>query len=100
MAKDINNHTFDEATKLKLTIFGECFKEWLPVFLHDKYTRAVHIYDFFAGSGTDTSGYLGSPLILLNEAKGEEKKYCQKAEKTISFTYNNEHMLSISTLAF
>jgi len=69
MAKDINKNSFDEATKLKLTIFGECFKEWLPVFLHNRYTQSVYIYDFFAGSGTDAEGHNGSPLILLTEAK-------------------------------
>ena len=81
------NIALDETTKLKLTIFGECFKEWLPVFLHDKHTQSVYIYDFFAGSGTDAEGHPGSPLILLNEAKGEERKYCQKAHKKISFLF-------------
>lgn len=88
MAKDINKDTFDEATKLKLAIFGECFKEWLPVFLHDKYSESVYIYDFFAGSGTDSGGHPGSPLILLSEAKGDERRYCYKAGKDISFIFN------------
>lgn len=34
MAKDINKKEFDEATLLKLEIFRECFREWLPVFIH------------------------------------------------------------------
>ncbi len=48
----------------------------------------MYIYDFFAGSGTDASGYPGSPLILLSEAKGDERKYCHKAGKNISFIFN------------
>ena len=38
MAKNINKKAFDKATKLKLKIFGESFEEWLPVFIHDRYT--------------------------------------------------------------
>ena len=89
MAKNINIRPFDEATKLKLKIFGECFKEWLPVFIQDRHTEQVYIYDFFAGSGTDIEGSLGSPLILLDEAKGENRKYCIKATKNIAFTFND-----------
>jgi len=88
MAKDINKNTFDKATKLKLEIFGESFKEWLPVFIHDKYTKAVYIFDFFAGSGTDSENNNGSPLILLDKAKGDERKYCSKAQKPIKFFFN------------
>ena len=88
MAKNINKKAFDEATKLKLDIFGESFEEWLPVFIHDKYTKEVYIFDFFAGSGTDIEGNLGSPLILLDKAKGEDRKYCSKAQKPIKFFFN------------
>ena len=88
MAKNINKKAFDEATKLKLEIFGESFEEWLPVFIHDKYTSEVYVFDFFAGSGTDTENNLGSPLILLDTAKGENRKYCSKAKKPINFFFN------------
>ena len=36
MAKNINKSVFDEASKLKLEIFGESFEEWLPVFIYDQ----------------------------------------------------------------
>lgn len=36
MAKDINKKEFTEETKLKLEIFQECFREWYPVFIHNK----------------------------------------------------------------
>ena len=88
MAKNINKKAFDEATKLKLKIFGESFEEWLPVFIHDKYTTQVYIFDFFAGSGTDAENYPGSPLILLDKAKGENRKYCSKTKKSIKFFFN------------
>ena len=89
MAKDINEKPFDEATQLKLKIFGETFQEWFPVFIHDNYTKKVYIYDFFSGSGTDIEGNFGSPLVLLDMAKGENRKYCSKVSKVISFTFND-----------
>jgi len=88
MAKNINKYAFDDATKLKLSIFGECFEEWLPVFNNDIFTKKVYIFDFFAGSGTDVENNLGSPLILLEKAKGKDRKYCLKAQKEISFMFN------------
>lgn len=88
MAKNINNKPFDETTQLKLNIFRECFKEWLPVFVYDKWTEGVCVFDFFAGSGKDTKGMLGSPLVLLDEAKGENRKLCSKVQKGISFIFN------------
>src|SRR5665647_434227 len=88
MAKDINKTVFDEATKLKLDIFGECFEEWLPVFNNDLYTKAVYVFDFFAGSGTDSENNPGSPLVLLDKAKGTNRKYCLNAKKEIKFLFN------------
>jgi len=58
MAKNINSKSFDDSTKLKLEIFRECFKEWLPVFIHDQWTDKVHVFDFFAGSGLDKEGVM------------------------------------------
>lgn len=89
MSKNINEKPFDEATKTKLSIFGECFKEWLPVFNNDLFTDEIHIFDFFAGSGKDVQGSLGSPLILLKQAKGLEQAYCRKAKKPIYFYFND-----------
>lgn len=76
MAKDINNSPFDEGTKIKLDIFRRCFREWYPVFIHDSYTKHLFVFDMFAGSGMDTIGVHGSPLILLEEAKGAECQHC------------------------
>lgn len=93
MAKDINKDKFPEETKLKLEIFAECFREWFPVFINHLYIKNVYIYDFFAGSGMDTEGNLGSPLILLNEARGESCKYCEQAKKNnkqVYFTFNEK----------
>lgn len=88
MKRNINAKPFDKATKLKLEIFGESFKEWLPVFINDKFTNQVYIFDFFAGSGKDTIGNNGSPLILLEKARGEKKQYCNAINKSIHFIFN------------
>ncbi len=91
MAKDINKKEYDDATKLKLEIFRECFKEWLPVFIHNPYVEKVFIYDFFAGSGIDSENNHGSPLILLDEAKGENQMFCSKVPKgRVIFGYNEK----------
>jgi len=91
MAKDINKKAFDDATKLKLEIFRECFKEWLPVFIHSPFVENVFIYDFFAGSGIDSENNHGSPLVLLDEAKGKDQMYCSKVKKgRVVFGYNEK----------
>jgi three-Cys-motif partner protein len=95
MAKDINKDVFPDETILKLDIFTKCFREWLPVFINDRFTKGIFIVDFFAGSGQDSNGNLGSSLRLLNEAKGDNCKYCnailENNKKTFfAFNENNE----------
>ena len=88
MRKDINKSVFDEATKLKLDIFGECFEEWFPVFLHSPWFKKLYIFDFFAGSGKDLENNFGSPLVLLDKANGTNRKYCINAKKEVKFLFN------------
>lgn len=59
MKQDINQKPFDEKTLLKLDIFQECFKEWLPVFIHNSFIDEIYVLDLFSGSGTDTEGNYG-----------------------------------------
>jgi three-Cys-motif partner protein len=66
-AEDFHKKAFDEGTLTKLEIFQLYTREWLPVFLsrqHD-WLCEVHLYDFFAGPGTDAKGVYGSPLRTL-----------------------------------
>ena len=93
MPKDINSSPFDEGTKIKLDIFRKCFREWYPVFVHDFHTERLYVFDMFAGSGMDTRGVHGSPLILLEEAKGAQCKHCKSLksssnEKRVFFIFN------------
>jgi three-Cys-motif partner protein len=94
MAKDINRDTFPEETILKLDIFAKCFREWLPVFIYDRFTKGIFIVDFFAGSGLDSRGNLGSPLLLLNEARGINCEYCNtilRNNKKAYFAFNENN---------
>ncbi len=91
--KDINKTKFDKGTNLKLDIFRECFRAWFPVLANDKFTQKLFIFDLFAGSGTDEEGDYGSPLILLDEARGNNKQFCNfvnNKEKDISFIFNEK----------
>jgi three-Cys-motif partner protein len=90
MTKDINFSAFSEATLLKLKIFAECFREWFPVFVYYPSVKLVHIFDFFAGSGKDVQGNYGSPLILLQEAKGSLCSVVRKNGKEVCFTFNEK----------
>ena len=91
--KDINKQPFTDATMLKLEIFRRCFREWFPVFVHHPHVKQIFIYDMFAGSGTDTNGNPGSPIILLEEAIGNERQHCSalaKNEKNVIFGFNEK----------
>jgi three-Cys-motif partner protein len=62
-----HSQAFDDGTLLKLEIFRGYIREWLPVFLSKKSYPEMHIYDFFAGPGTDAAGNPGSPLVIIDE---------------------------------
>jgi three-Cys-motif partner protein len=71
VAKDFHKNEFDDGTLIKLHVFKEYLKAWLPVFVKIKkpYWDKIFIYDFFAGSGTDGKGSPGSPMIIIEELK-------------------------------
>jgi three-Cys-motif partner protein len=104
MTKDINKKEFSEETELKLDIFRECFREWYPVFLNDHFVRGVYIYDMFAGSGRDQVGNPGSPLVLLEEAKGDKKQYCTRLHEGkipyVYFAFNEKKKEKIEELKY
>jgi three-Cys-motif partner protein len=66
---DFHDKPFDEGTLTKLEIFELYCREWLPVFLSSQRHAwsEVHLFDYFAGPGTDCVGQLGSPLRLLKQ---------------------------------
>lgn len=105
MAKNMHKKSFSKETQLKLDIFRECFKEWFPVFLHAKFCQGIYVYDLFAGSGYDKDGSPGSPIILLNEAMGDNAKHCvsikkNNIQKQICFIFNEYEPNSQSQLKY
>lgn len=66
---DFHDKPFDEGTVTKLHIFELYAREWFPVFLSPgkPLRSAIHVFDFFAGPGTDCNNVLGSPLRLLRQ---------------------------------
>jgi three-Cys-motif partner protein len=70
-ASDFHTRAFDEGTLTKLRIFELYAREWLPVFLAPAKPprNEIHLFDFFAGPGTDSAGEMGSPLRLLSQLK-------------------------------
>ena len=66
-----HDRPFDEGTLTKLRLFQLYTREWLPVFLSkpDSSWKELHLYDFFAGPGTDSAGNPGSPLLFLEELR-------------------------------
>jgi three-Cys-motif partner protein len=70
-AEDFHDKPFDEGTLTKLRVFELYAREWLPVFLSAErpLRRRIHLFDFFAGPGTDSTGQPGSPLRLLMQLK-------------------------------
>ncbi len=67
MAKGFHDKPFNNSTKLKLEIFGKCFRECLPLFIHNMYVKQVFVFDFFAGSVMDIENNLGRELILIRK---------------------------------
>ena len=56
---------FDEGTKIKLLLYEQYLKEWLPVFLAQPrpVRNVVNIFNFLFGPGNDINNQKGSPLI-------------------------------------
>lgn len=78
--RDFFDKNFDDATVVKLSIFRQYIREWLPVFMTRRKigskVNSIHIYAFFAGPGGDSDGNPGSPLIIVDELK----RYCAANE--------------------
>jgi three-Cys-motif partner protein len=74
-ADDFHDKPFDEGTLTKLRVFELYARDWLPVFLSAQrpLRRKIHLFDFFAGPGTDTTGALGSPLRLLCQLRDYQR---------------------------
>lgn len=70
MAGNFHSAPFDDATLLKLAIYEQYLKAWLPVFIEQEpnynWTGNINIFDFFSGPGKDENGQPGSPIIAAH----------------------------------
>ena len=84
---------FDDGTLLKLEIFRGYIREWLPVFLSKTDFWHVHVYDFFAGPGSDPKGNPGSPRIILEELEALTSNKADPIAGTVPITlhFNDEN---------
>lgn len=93
--KDFFDLPFDEETLIKLNIYEEYLRKWIPVFLAaDKpFVKTINIFDFFSGVGKDINNILGSPLIAISVLM-EYKDYLKRKDISINLylnDYSNEY---------
>jgi three-Cys-motif partner protein len=70
VARNFHRSPFDEGTQIKLELFRDYTREWLPVWLSQARPGVpITVADFFAGPGQDSDGTPGSPLIVLGELR-------------------------------
>lgn len=96
MAKNIHEKPYDESTRTKLELFRRYVRSWLPVFIQQN-APLIEIYDFFAGSGTDSISTPGSPLIILEEIKAHCAKLKDQNSR-IEVLFNDADKSKISNL--
>lgn len=105
MNSDFHSKKFDDATRIKLEVFKQYIRKWLPVFMTDSesgYGRSlerINIYDFFSGPGFDSDGNPGSPVIIQDEVKG----YCDannaiKSQAPVRMVFNDINISHIEQL--
>ena len=66
---DLHEKPFKDSTICKLEIFEDYTQAWIPAFVSQGYYKAIHIFDFFAGTGYDQKGIKGSPIRILDKLK-------------------------------
>lgn len=82
MARNFHRAAFDEGTKVKLGLFRDYTREWLPVWLSQARPQTpITIGDFFAGPGADSEGAPGSPLIVLEELRQSSELIREKGAR-------------------
>lgn len=86
MGRNIHEKPFDEGTLIKLDIFEEYTKVWLPTFIMSDWPN-IYIFDFFAGPGRSLTGQEGSPLRILRQIESQAGNIFQR-QKHIHVRFN------------
>lgn len=95
--KDHHSEPFDEGTLLKLSLYKEYLKSWLPVFIYSDFAKEICIYDFFCGPGTDITGKQGSPLITVGVVN-EFNEQLRHKSKIVRLFLNDDKQDKIDNL--
>lgn len=92
MSKSFFNKPFTEDTNVKLELYREYLKKWLPVFIgaHKPYWDVVNIFDLFCGTGKDSEGTSGSPIIAL-EVLESFKDLVESTSVKINLHFNDQN---------
>ena len=75
---DLHGSPFDDETLVKLDIYRQYLRSWLPVFPQSGASR-IKVCDYFAGPGHDSENLSGSPIIALEEIDHHRKAFVTKA---------------------
>lgn len=99
MSSEFHDRPFDKQTRLKLRIFGNYLREWIPVFLMQS-RRRILICDFFSGPGADSMGTPGTPLIISAEMKAcfRLPKFGSLAKERIRIVFNDSDEQKVTQL--
>ena len=90
MSKDFFDKPFDEDTLIKLEMYGDYVRKWVPVFLANKkpFVNKVNIMDFFSRVGCDSNGKPGSPILAINILM-EYEEYLKREDITVNVFFND-----------
>jgi three-Cys-motif partner protein len=97
--RDLFRSPFDEGTMIKLKIFEDYFKEWLPVFTAnpDPIWKEIQIFDLFAGEGKDVNNVPGSPIRILTIIN-DNRDLIIKSKVKISVIFNEIEKIKFDLL--
>ena len=92
MSKEFFNRPFTEDTNVKLELYREYLKKWFPVFIaaHRPIVQIVNLFDFFCGTGRDSEGTAGSPIIALEVLK-EYEDLVKATKVQINLFFNDQN---------
>jgi three-Cys-motif partner protein len=93
MSKDFFNKPYTEDTNVKLELYREYLKKWFPVFIaaYKPFVKIVNLFDLFCGTGKDSEGTYGSPLIAL-EVLNFYKEAVEKTSVKINLYFNDQNV--------
>lgn len=81
---------FDEGTLIKLSIFEQYAKSWMPAFIMQDWVKEINIVDFFSGPGYDLNHKKGSPILFLDTVNYHFESI--KKTRTIVNLFFNEYV--------